>query len=322
MASVSLSELKSGDIIGTFEVSELFDGGRGGMARVVKAVPRRGRRKEVALKISRTGQMQEYYFAALQKEVEILRKLKHPGVVDLVPVSNAKNPYKERAIEIAGSPWYFGMEYLSGGSLEATIDRTGPLTIEETAAICFQLSAALVYIHVLGFSHNDIKPENVLFRHELKHKERLEPILIDFGVAVNLVKQQPDGSVVYMAPERLHEGGEPRSAQFRDEQDLTKSDVWSMGVLLYRMLAGREPFLGLTDRSISSAILRAQPESILSKRADVPREIDEFVIDGCLAKDPGNRVSMQAFHEFIGQYAKDWRVKRAPKRKRRFFKWW
>ena len=319
MTPIPLSELKSGNIVGAFAVGELFEDGRGGMARVVKAVQRRGYRREVALKISRTGTMQEYFYAALQKEVEILQKLNHPGVVDLIPVSAAKNPYKERAIEITGSPWYFGMEYLRGGSLQATLNRSELLSIEEAAAICYQLSAALVYIHVLGFSHNDIKPENVLFRHKLRQKERLEPVLIDFGVAVKLVKQQADGSVVYMAPERLHEAV---ATQFVDEKDLTKSDVWSMGILLYRMLVGREPFLGLTDRGISSAILHAQPEPMLNKRAVISPEINAFVLDGCLAKDPGNRVSMQSFHEFIGQYAKDWRVKHAPKRKRRRFKWW
>ncbi|NIM94879.1 MAG: protein kinase [Anaerolineales bacterium] len=317
-----LTDIKPGFQIGSFKVIELCEDGRGGMSQVVKAIPLSGKQVEVALKISRTGDKQEYFFAALQKEVEILQKLNHPGVVRLVPVSQGKNPYKERAVEIIGSPWFFGMEYLHGGSLDNYIDRFGPLTMEETAAICFQVSAALVYIHVEGFSHNDLKPENVLFRHMLQPGKRLEPVLIDFGVAVKLVKHQPDGSVVYMSPERLQEIRELGEHAMLDEQVLMKADVWSMGVLLYRMLAGREPFLGVTDRSITTAIRRASPESIRSKRSDVPEEMDKFVIEGCLAKRPEERVSMQEFHEFIGSYTHDWRMKRALRRKRRLFRFW
>jgi serine/threonine protein kinase len=91
-----------------------------------------------------------------------------------------------------------------------------------------------------------------------------------------------------------------------------------MGILLYRMLAGREPFLGLTDRSITSAIMRTIPPPITSKRKDLPRDLDEFVIEGCLAKDPRVRVSMAEFNRRIGRHAGDFKVKRVPGRRRRF----
>jgi serine/threonine protein kinase len=322
MIPYPLSDIRPGLPVGTFEVTELCEEDRGGMSKVVKAAPKNGRQEEVALKISRTGSDQEYFFAAIQKEVEILQKLKHPGVVRLVPVSQGKNPFKERAIEIAGNPWFFGMEFLGGGSLDSYIERAGILTLEEAAAICFQVSAALVYMHVEGFSHNDLKPENVLFRKNLQPGERLEPVLVDFGVAKKLVNHQPDGSVVYMAPERVLESYDPIESRMVDAQNLTKADVWSMGILIYRMLAGREPFVGITDRSITTAILRSKPDSILSKRHDIPEEVDHFVIDGCLAKDPRNRATMQEFHDFINEYTSDWRMKRSLKRKRRFFPWW
>ena len=190
------------------------------------------------------------------------------------------------------------------------------------AAVCFQVSAALVYIHVEGFSHNDLKPENVLFRRSLKPGEWLEPVLVDFGVAAKLVRQQLDGSVVYMAPERLNESPDINTVELLSEQNLTKADVWSMGVLLYRMLLGKEPFLGITDRIITSAILHSSPESMLNKRPDIPPKLDQLVIDGCLSKDPRDRITMQEFHEIISEYTSDWRMKRALKRKRRLFRWW
>lgn len=319
MVPYLLSDIKPGQPIGSFKVLEVYPEGRGGMSRVVRAVPREGPGEEVALKISRTGSNKDYFFAAIQNEVEIIQQLDHSGIVRLVPVSKGKSVYKERAIEIMDAPWFFGMECLRGGSLEAYLRGLGPLTLAEAAAICHQLSRALRYVHSRGFSHNDIKPNNVLFRRSLVLGERLEPVLVDFGVAVKLVRYQPDGSIVYMAPERLQESSEPRAPELLIGQDLTKSDVWSMGILFYRLLAGREPFQGVTDRSITSAIRRAMPESIRNKRTDIPREVDEFILEGCLAKDARFRVTMAQFDHFIDQYSGDWRVKRAPKKRRRFF---
>ena len=242
-------------------------------------------------------------------------------MVRLVPVSRGKNPYKERAIEIIDAPWFFGMECLRGGSLETYGRSLDSLTLEEAASICYLVGQAMLYVHGQGFCHNDIKPNNVLFRRALRVGERMEPVLVDFGVAVKSVKRQPDGSIVYMSPERLLESYDPVAPELLVGQDLTKSDVWSMGILFYRLLVGREPFIGITDRSITSAILRALPESMLHKRRDIPRELDEFILERCLTKDPRFRVTMAQFCDFIEGYCGDFLVKRAPKAKRRFL-WW
>jgi serine/threonine protein kinase len=310
-----LSDLKPGLPVGDFDVVEVYPEGRGGMARVVRAI-RRGREgDEIALKISRTGANQIYFFAAIQKEVEVLQKLNHRGVVHIEPVSRGKNAYKERAVNIVESPWFFGMEVLRGGSLEAYSRNMGKLSLSEAAVICHQLARALLHVHERGFSHNDVKPDNVLFRRPLMLGERIEPVLIDFGVAAKLVKQQVDGSIVYMAPERLSETQAPSAPEML--ADPAKADVWSMGILLYRMLVGREPFLGVTDRSITSAIQRAVPTPIRKECREIPPEVDEFVIEGCLAKDPRVRVNMMQFYRFVERYSGDWRVQRAPKPKSR-----
>jgi serine/threonine protein kinase len=318
---IPLADLKPGHRIGMFEVLEVYPEGRGGMARVVRAARiarfarHDGRPEEAALKISRGGSNRTYFFAAIQKEVEILQKLDHRGVVRIVPVSDGKNPYKERAVSLAGSPWFFGMEVLQGGSLENYVRGLGKLTLGEACAIAHQLALALVHIHSRGFSHNDVKPDNVLFRRPLAVGERLEPVLIDFGVAARLVRQQVDGSVVYMAPERLQEVSTPAAPE--TSVDPTKADVWSMGILVYRMLVGREPFLGMTDRSITSAIMRGLAVPIQKQRTDIPPDFDDFIVEGCLAKDPRVRASMTDFARFVERYSGDWRVRRAPKPRRR-----
>jgi serine/threonine-protein kinase len=317
MQPYQLSDIKQGSLLGGFRILEVYPEGRGGMARVVRARPLKGEDQESALKISRTGGNQDYFFAAIQKEIEILQKLDHRGVVRLRPISEGKNPFKERAVEIADSPWFFGMEVLKGGSLEAYLRGLGALSLGEAAAVCHQVGTTLEYIHREGFAHNDVKPDNILFRRELKVGERLEPVLIDFGVAAKLVRPQLDGSVVYMAPERLQESREPSPPELLAAGDPSKADVWSMGILLYRLLVGREPFVGLTDRSVTSAILRAIPPSMIKRRQDLPRELDQFVIEGCLAKEPKLRVNMHEFNSVIDRYSGDWRVKRAPKKRRR-----
>lgn len=317
MQTYPLTDLKPGKSIGSFRILEVYPEGRGGMARVVRAKAQRDSGAEAALKISRTGPNQDYFFAAIQKEVEILQQLDHPGVVQLAPVSQGKNPFKERAVQVEGSPWFFGMEVLQGGSLESYIRGLGPLSLSEAAAICHQVGTALEYIHQQGFAHNDVKPDNILFRRPLKLGARLEPVLVDFGVAAKLVRSQLDGSVVYMAPERLQESKDPSAPELLANVDPAKADVWSMGILLYRLLVGREPFLGITDRSITSAIMRAIPPSMTRRRQDLPRELDEFVVEGCLAKSPKLRVDMAGFNRMIDNYSGDWRVRRESKRRRK-----
>jgi hypothetical protein len=99
-APYGLADIKPGCLIGGLKVVEVYPEGRGGMARVVRAVHRSGPEREVALKISRIGPNQNYFFSAIQKEVEVLQRLDHSGVVRLAEISDGKNPYKQRAVEI------------------------------------------------------------------------------------------------------------------------------------------------------------------------------------------------------------------------------
>ena len=95
MQQYSLAEIKAGKTIGDFKIVEVYPEGRGGMSRVVRAKPIGNSDQQEALKISRTGANQDYFSAAIQKEVEILQKLDHRGGVRLRRVSSGKNPFKD-----------------------------------------------------------------------------------------------------------------------------------------------------------------------------------------------------------------------------------
>jgi len=317
MQQYALSDIESGRTIGDFNIIEVYPEGRSGMSRVVRARPIDDSDLQAALKISRIGGNQNYLFAAIHQEVEILHELDHRGVVKLRRISSSNNPYKERALQIVGTPWFFGMECLQGGSLEAFLLGLGPLSLGEAAAICHQVGAALEYIHGQGFAHYNVKPANILFRRELRVGDRLEPVLIDFGLVAKLIKPRLDGVVAYMAPERLQEGRDPSAPEVVANVDPSKADVWSMGILLYRLLVGREPFQGLSGSSITSAILHSTPQSMITRRQDLPRELDEFVLEECLSKDPNSRVDMRDYNAVIDRYSGDWRVQRAPRKKRK-----
>jgi serine/threonine protein kinase len=294
-----LSDLRRGRLVGGHTVLEVYPEGRGGMARVVRVASAPASAGAMALKISRLGVNSSYFFAALQKEVEILQGLDHPGVVRLASLSRASVVYKERAIEIQGAPWFFGMETLHGGSLESLARGLGPMPVELVITLSAQVARALLHVHRRGFVHNDVKPDNVLFRHPLEPGCLPQAVLIDFGVAARRTRQQQDGSVVYMSPERLLETRHPSPPEAAAGWDAARADVWSLGILMYRMLAGREPFHGVSDRSITSAILRGDPVPVRSVRRDVPRPVEEFLLEGCLAKDPRLRLPMQRAVEFL-----------------------
>ena len=307
-----LTAIRRGRKVGGHTILEVYPEGRGGMARVVRAACVSPGRVDLALKISRVGTHQRYFFAALEREVEILQALDHPGVVRLASISATRTCYKERAVEISGAPWFFGMEALRGSSLESLVRGLGPLTLDLTTWLGAQLAEALLYVHRHGFAHNDVKPDNILFRDVLGVGCAPQPVLIDFGVAARRTRQQQDGSIVYMSPERLQEARHPEPPETAGAADPAKADVWSLGVLIYRMLAGREPFHGVSDRSITSAILRMTPASIRGLRPEIPRELEEFVLEGCLAKDPHWRLGTPEVVRFLERIDASGRLERLP----------
>jgi serine/threonine protein kinase/Tol biopolymer transport system component len=170
---------------------------------------------------------------------------------------------------------YLVMPCYTGESLETRIAR-GPLPVEEALDFASQIAGGLAKAHQHGIVHRDIKPANLfLTANGVK--------ILDFGIAKLLGQVGPTrigaslGTPSYMAPE-----------QTRGQEVDARADVWSLGVVLYEMLAGRRPFVGGSDSAVIYAVLHEPPEPLPRLRPEVPREV-ERIVSRMLAKDPGQR---------------------------------
>lgn len=170
---------------------------------------------------------------------------------------------------------FIAMAWYDGETVRQKL-RNGIIPIAEALRISYQLASALAAAHAAGIVHCDIKPANLIVTRSGQVK------LVDFGIAQLLDDGMTGqtgtaGTPAYMSPEQTR--GEPIDA---------RSDLWSFGVVLYEMLAGRRPFLGEEDSSLISAIRAEAPEPLGILRPDAPAEL-VHVVERCLGKDRSER---------------------------------
>ncbi len=269
----------------------------------MKAVDRNKPGEPVVLKIGPAVQDSNYYYGAIRREVEILRKLSHCGIVAIKKISsNERNPFMERDIDTPEAPWFFGMEYLPGGTLGGYLRRKEILNLEEGVRIGLQICEAIMAVHAAGYAHNDLKPDNVLFRLSPLNGGLLEPVLIDFGIASRFNHVQRNGSLWYMAPERVQSLNCDSFSRI-DAVDGRKADVWSVGVMLYLFFTGINPFFSLNDHAAVEAIMKARPRPMTEFHPDLTPSLVELVLDGCLARDPEFRPGLKELHDLLGRSA-------------------
>jgi serine/threonine protein kinase/Tol biopolymer transport system component len=254
--------LAAGDHIDRYEVVSLL--GSGGMGEVYLAHDEKLDRT-IALKLlpSHFTQNQER-LRRFQQEARAASALNHPNILTIHELGEADGRQ------------FIATEFVEGETLRARLKRA-PLTLAETLDIAIQIAGALAAAHKTGIVHRDIKPENIMLRHDGYVK------VLDFGLAklteqdeqiphvqatenVNISSGLVMGTLKYMSPE-----------QAQGQQVDQRSDIFSLGVVLYEMVAGRPPFEGETARSLVSAILNDEPVALKQHAPNAPEELQNIL---------------------------------------------
>ena len=251
--------------IGRYEIkSEL---GRGGMATVYRAYDPRFER-DVALKVLPHEMMHDGSFRVrFEREAKTIASLEHAAIVPVYDVG-----------EEDGQP-YFVMRLMLGGSLADIINK-GPMSLQQAAKIMDRLGPALDVAHAKGIVHRDLKPGNILF------DATGEPYVSDFGIAKIAQGQGSTvtggaiiGTPAYMSPEQAT--GDPLDG---------RSDIYALGVILYEMLTGSQPYQATTPMAVVVKHITDPIPHILDANPRLPAGI-EVIIEKAMAKNPDQRFS-------------------------------
>jgi tRNA A-37 threonylcarbamoyl transferase component Bud32 len=245
---------------------------RGGMAVIYRAHDRRlGRR--VALKLLAPELSQDERFQQrFLRESRLAASLDHPNIIPIYEAGEASGLL------------YIVMRYVEGSDMKELLDREGPLELDRITSILRQVGAALDAAHARGLVHRDVKPGNILIASGTGREDPDHVYLTDFGLtkrSSSLSGQTTSGRFIgtmdYVAPEQI--GGKPVDA---------RTDVYSLGCVLYHGLTGEPPF----DRDDEAALLWAhlvdQPPPVSARRPDLPPGLDA-VVAKAMAKAPEDR---------------------------------
>ena len=242
--------------------------GQGGMAEVFRAKDTRLDR-EVAVKVlHRHLQSESESRLRFQREAQAVARLRHPNILEI---------YEYHVAEGGSGESFLVTEFVGGPTLRAVLLRHPPRYAETAALIASELCAALSAAHKEGVIHRDVKPENVLLRRDGTL------VLCDFGIARILDKDtvtatgQLLGSPAYMAPEHIE--GRPQDA---------RSDLFSLGVLMYEAVCGELPFRGQNPHETLRKIAAAEYVPLEERAPDCPRHIAR-IVTRALEREPDRR---------------------------------
>src|SRR5687768_9325046 len=241
--------------------------GRGGMATVYLARDVKHKRN-VALKVLNAELGAVLGVERFLSEIQVTANLQHPNLLPLFDSG-----------EVDGLLYYV-MPYVEGESLRAKLEREKQLPVAEAVSIAVAIAGALDYAHRHGVIHRDLKPENILL-HEG------QPLVADFGIALavsnaggNRITQTglSLGTPQYMSPEQAT----------GDRAIDGRTDIYSLGAMLYEMLVGDPPYLGGTAQAVIAKVIAERPRSVRLGRPAVPAHVDATV-ERALEKLPADR---------------------------------
>jgi len=249
-----------GSTLGRYELRRRV--AQGGMSEVYLGYDRRVRRK-VAVKVLYGSD--EPFVRRFEREALAVGTLSHDNILALYDFGEQR-------------PWYYlVMPFIEGGTLRDYLLRRERLTLEEAASFLNQIASALQYAHDHGVVHRDVKPSNILLRLDG------HAYLVDFGLAKAKMEAESlthagamIGTPEYMAPEQ--------SNGFHDY----RSDIYSLGIVLYQMLTGQVPFTAESPVAISLKHIQTQPTPPRQLNADIPQSIEDVILKA-LEKDPNER---------------------------------
>jgi serine/threonine protein kinase/Flp pilus assembly protein TadD len=245
--------------------------GRGGMATVYLAQDLKHRRP-VAVKVLHPHLAANVGADRFLREIEIAAGLTHPHILTLIDSGSADGLL------------YYVMPFVEGESLRGRLAREGRLPVGQAVELTRKVAGALAYAHARGVVHRDVKPENVML-HEG------EAMVTDFGIAKALSGDSESltqtgtslGTPAYMSPE-----------QASGEHEIDgRSDIYSLGCMLYEMLAGEPPFTGPTVQAIIVRRFTEPVRSVRALRPEVPEQVDRALLRA-LARAPGERFAAAA----------------------------
>ena len=263
-------ELAAGALAGDYEIQATI--ARGGWGTVYEAqhriIGRRAAVKVLHRDLARSPKLLERFVG----EAKTVNRIGHDNIVDIYDIGQLPD----------GRP-YLVMELLGAGTLEALCRERGRLAFADCLAIVEPLARALSAAHQAGVVHRDLKPSNV---HVEPGKKGYRVKLLDFGIA-KLIQPEVDSAGVTTTGYRLGTPETMAPEQIRGERVDPRTDVYALGVLLFRMLTGELPFRGPTAAELHAQQLSAEPTAP-SDLAPVPAAVDRVVLR-CLEKRPEDR---------------------------------
>jgi eukaryotic-like serine/threonine-protein kinase len=268
------SSLPQGIRLGRYELRSKL--GEGGMGEVYLALDTELGRT-VAIKIlPEAAASDQTRLQRFIQEARAASALNHPHILTIYEVGST------------GSSRFIATEFIDGETLRPRMN-SGQMKLDEVLDIAIQVAGALAAAHAAGIVHRDVKPENVMIRRDsvvkvldfgLAKLTQPEPAIPDPDALTRALNTEPGvvvGTSVYMSPEQA--AGKPVDA---------RTDVWSLGVMLYEMIARRQPFAGTTQMELLARVLESEPVPLRHHAPETPLELQR-IINKALVKDPDKR---------------------------------